>query len=383
MTQSLVRILLIEDCTDDALIVRRRLAREYDATSRFRLEHCTALQEGIDRLGKCDTDVVLLDLHLPDSRGIDTIVRLRESDPCVPIVVFTVAGDERSAIGALRAGAQDYLVKDEIGVGPALPRAIHFAIERRRIGEEKRRLQERLLHAEKAASLGVLAAGAAFAFNTLAGDILEQVDAALGRRDEADRLDARLRAIRHDALHIGETTQQLREYAIGSSREMAPLDLSRLVLEASGMIEAIANDGIEIHYELADPLPGVRANAAEIRQLLLNLVVNAIEATGKDGGAISIATGALRADRELLADAQGAADPRNGLYAFLRVRDFGRGLSAHACQQLFDPFYTTRFAGRGLGLSAAFGIARQHGGVIRAKPQDVGTEVTVLLPSAP
>ena len=80
---------------------------------------------------------------------------------------------------------------------------------------------------------------------------------------------------------------------------------------------------------------------------------------------------------------QGASEPCEGLYGFLRVRDSGSGLSAHACQQLFDPFFTTKFAGRGLALSAAFGIARRHGGVIRAKPANPGTEFIVLLPLAP
>ena len=383
MTRSLLRILLVEDCGDDARLVRRRLEREAAASSRFRLEHCSTLQAGIDHLGKGETDVVLLDLHLPDSQGIDTVVRLRELDPSVPIVVFTVAGDERTAMGALRAGAQDYLVKDEIGLGPALPRAIHYAIERTRINEEKRRLQERLLRADKLESLGVLAGGAALAFNTLAGDILEQVDEALAGSGESGRADECLRAIRHDALRIGEMTQQLRDYAIGAHREMAPVDLSRLVLDASGMIEAIAGGAIEIHYELTDPMPRIRANAAELRHLLLNLVVNAIEAIGDRGGAISIATGTLRADRELLAESQGATDPRGGLYAFLRVRDSGSGLSVRACEQLFDPFFTTKFAGRGLGLAAAFGIARRHGGVIRATPEELGAEFTLLLPSAP
>lgn len=91
----------------------------------------------------------------------------------------------------------------------------------------------------------------------------------------------------------------------------------------------------------------------------------------------------MRATRELLAETQGASDPREGLYVFLRVRDSGAGLPEQAREQIFDPFFSTKYAGRGLGLSAAFGIARRHGGVIRAKRADPGTEITVLLPPAP
>ena len=383
MERSLVRILLVEDCPDDAMLVRRTLYRETGEPGRFRLQHCATLHAGHDHLGKGEVDVLLLDLHLPDSDGVETVVRVRELEPSVPIVVFTLAGDERTAMGALRAGAQDYLVKDELGMGPALPRAIHYAIERKRIGDEKRLLQERLLRAEKLESLGVLAAGAAFAFNTLLGEILDQVDAALERPDETGGVGERLRAARHSALRAAEISQQLRDYATARHSETVPLDLSRLVLDASGMIEAIAGRGIEVHFELADPPPRIRANAGELRQLLLNLVVNAVEAIAEDGGAISISTGTTRADRALLAETQGASDPHEGLYAFLRVRDSGAGLPEQACEQLFDPFFSTKYAGRGLGLSAAFGIARRHGGVIRAMPANPGTELTVLLPPAP
>src|SRR5262245_18975337 len=166
MESSLVRILLVEDSPDDAALVRRKLERETGEGSRFRIQHCTTLQEGLDQIGKREVDVVLLDLHLPDSHGLETVARVRDLDASVPIVVFTMAGDEETAMGALRAGAQDYLVKDELGMGPALPRAIRYASERKRIGDEKRQFHERLLRAEKLESLGVLSAGAAFAFNT-------------------------------------------------------------------------------------------------------------------------------------------------------------------------------------------------------------------------
>jgi DNA-binding NtrC family response regulator len=169
MEHPAIRILLIEDCVEDAFLVRARLERESADPRWFRLEHVRSLQQGLDHLGKGALDVLLLDLHLPGSHGVDTVARVREVDPSIALVVFTVAGDEETAVAALRAGAQEYLVKDEIGAGRALRRAIHHAIERTRIAEEKRRLRERLLQAEKLESLGVLAAGAASAFRASEG----------------------------------------------------------------------------------------------------------------------------------------------------------------------------------------------------------------------
>src|SRR5262245_34865204 len=97
MESSLVRILLVEDYPADALLVRRQLERDAGEPGRFRIQHCAALREGLDHLGKGEADVLLLDLQLPDSDGIETVVRVREGDASVPIGVFTRAGDQAEA----------------------------------------------------------------------------------------------------------------------------------------------------------------------------------------------------------------------------------------------------------------------------------------------
>jgi signal transduction histidine kinase len=377
----IIRILLVEDCAVDALLVRRELAREGDDRPWFRLTHASALQQALDCLAKGDVDACLLDLHLPDSYGVDTVIRVREVDSHVPIVVLTVAGDEETAVDALRAGAQDYLVKDEIGAGHVLRRAIHHAIERTRIVDEKRQLRERLLQAEKLESLGVLAAGAAFGFNNLLGTILEQLDAALERPGDGERVRETLLEARGTALRAAQLASELRDYVRSEPPTTGSVDLSDLVLQARGMIEAIAGSAAEVNYELNRDLPCVPANAAELRHLLVNLVVNAAEAIEGTGGTIRIATGSTWAEGELLAEAQGSPDAREGRYLFLRVQDSGRGIDPRGLKRLFNPFFTTKFAGRGLGLSAAFGIARRHGGVIHvASPPRGGAAFTVLLP---
>jgi response regulator of citrate/malate metabolism len=174
-----IRVLLIEDDLGDALLVTRRLERELGSLENIRLDRALTLAEGIDRLGKESTDAVLLDLHLPDSAGADTVRRLREADPNVPIVVFTSAGDGDLPLRALKAGAQDYLGKGDFETGPLIHRCLRYAIERARIVGEKQRLQEQLDEAERMQSLGVLGAGAAFGFTQLIGTILDHVDEAL------------------------------------------------------------------------------------------------------------------------------------------------------------------------------------------------------------
>ena len=139
-----IRVLLIEDDEVDAAQVRRTLR---DDPGECHLHSVVTLREGLERLGKGDVDVVLLDLHLPDSHGVETVARLREADPGVPILVLTSAHDPQVALGALTAGAQDFLVKEELGIASVLSRSIRYAIERRKMAEQERRLEARLRRA--------------------------------------------------------------------------------------------------------------------------------------------------------------------------------------------------------------------------------------------
>ena len=154
------------------------------------------------------------------------------------------------------------------------------------------------------------------------------------------------------------------------------------MLGVSETVDAIAGAGVSVQYHLVSSLPTIRANPIELRQLLVNLVVNAAEAIRGPEGFVWIETGVREVDEVLLAETQGASQLRPGLFVFLRVGDSGPGLPAPARRHLFDPFFTTKHAGRGLGLSAAFGIARRHGGAIHlgARRDEKGAEVEVLFP---
>ena len=207
MRRDPIHVLLIEDDEVDATQVRRTLR---DEPGRFQLHWVTTLQEGLDHLGKGEVDAVLLDLNLPDSRGVETVVRLRERAPALPIVVLTVAIELRIALGTLQAGAQDFLLKDELAIASVLTRAIRYAIERQKIAYEQRRLEERVARAEKMASLGVLAAGVAVGFNRLLGTILEDADDAMelvGESRDPQRLSRRLNSIRQAALRAGRMAE--------------------------------------------------------------------------------------------------------------------------------------------------------------------------------
>ncbi|HTL70203.1 MAG TPA: diguanylate cyclase [Candidatus Eisenbacteria bacterium] len=130
-------ILMIEDDADDTLLIREMLTR--DPSFQFRVEHSPTLESGLVRLAKDKPDMLLLDLNLPDSQGLDTFMRVRAQAPHMPIVILTGFDDENFALEALRQGAQDYIVKGTLE-DKMLPRAVHYAIERNRTDQELRSL---------------------------------------------------------------------------------------------------------------------------------------------------------------------------------------------------------------------------------------------------
>jgi signal transduction histidine kinase len=376
-----VRVLLIEDDPEDVILVERSLGKPSDP---FTFEHSATLQAGLDRLGKGGTDGLLLDLDLPDSRGVDTVLRVRERDPKVPIVVFTMSGDDDTALRALEAGAQDYLVKSELN-GSLLSRAIWYAIERQRARQRNEQRQERLLQTVKLESLGVLAGGAAWGLERQLGLILERADIALGDlgwSSGVDTVKGSLMEIRKVALDAAQLTRGMRTYAWGGQATRGPIDLSALVAAASGFVEVMLPDNVSLNYELAGDLPRMEGEAAEIRQVLMNLVINAAEAIGDQLEGIFVATGSMQVDRDLLATTWSDRDLPEGEYVFLRVRNAGRSMDRATMARIFDPFFTTKRAGRGLGLAATLGIVRGSGGAIKVESSPSGgTEFTLLFPA--
>jgi signal transduction histidine kinase len=379
-----IRALLIEDSLGDALRVMQRLERGNGP--RVEVERVTTLQHGLDFLVKNCTDVVLLDLHLPDSSGSETVRRVRDAYPRVPIVVFSSGGDPGLAIRSIQAGAQDYLGKNDFESEPLLNRIL-TSIERMQIQDEQQRVQNQLEETERMQSLGVLGAGASLGFNQLIGTILDHTEEALTELaglPVAARAQLHLLEARKAAMRAIELATELRDYARAELASMRPLDVSQFVLSERAQIEAIAGPGISIDYELDSPGPTVSANPVDLRQVLFNLVINASESIRPASGRIGIETGNLWADPELLAKGRGVAHLDEGMYALLSVYDSGRGLDGHALSRIFDPFYTTKISGRGLGLAAALGAVRRHGGWIGAGngSDGRGARFQVLLPIA-
>jgi two-component system cell cycle sensor histidine kinase/response regulator CckA len=242
-----------------------------------------------------------------------------------------------------------------------------------------KRTQEEALARQKLESLGVLAGGIAHDFNNLLGGILAQAELAETELAVGSPPGQELQAIKNVAIRAGEMVRELMVYSGQDEARLEPLDLSRLVEEMLELVKISISKHATLIVGLPRNLPAVRANAVQIRQIVMNLVTNASEALEDKDGVISVTVAKVESEQDAFAGSQ--SDPSAAGQLRLEVRDTGCGMTAETLAKIFDPFFTTKFSGRGLGLAAVQGIIRSHGGTINvASALGQGSRFEVLLP---
>ena len=223
----------------------------------------------------------------------------------------------------------------------------------------------------------MLAAGIAHDFNNLLGSILAETELAETELAVGSPPVQELQTIKSVAIWAGEMVRELMIYSGQDHAILDSVDLSLLVAEMLELLKLSISKYATLMVDLPQNLPTVRANAVQIRQVVMNLITNASEALGDQEGVISVTIAVV--GQNSFSDSQ--ADPSQGEYLRLEVRDTGCGMTEAVQSRIFDPFFTTKFAGRGLGLAAVQGIIRSHGGtidVLGAPGQ--GSRFAILLP---
>lgn len=254
--------------------------------------------------------------------------------------------------------------------------------ERLRAAEEKARLREQLLEAQKAESLALLAGGVAHDFNNLLVGVLGNASLALALMDDDSELRKHVEAIELAARRAGELARQLLAYSGKGKFREEEIELSRLVQETAEVLRVTIAGNAELCLELAPHLSCVKADATQVRQIVMNLITNARDAVQTCGGRITVRTGEVSARLVDVTKCVGNADRATQQYVFVEVQDTGVGMDAETASKIFDPFFSTKFTGRGLGLSAALGIVGSHRGLIgvESRPGE-GTSMRVYLPA--
>jgi len=425
MSNQPVSVLLIEDNSEHVELMTQMLATASDVTH-FVTHACGTVGEGLEWLRRGDVDLILLDLTLPDSEGIETFIRVIEAAPDIPIIVMSGINDVALAIETVQLGAQDYLVKGHVD-NHLLIRSMQYALERKRvqlqlkramedlelrvqertaalqttnarlqkeIAERKRAEEEALgksgqlaaaldqlrasqdqvIRRERMHALGRMANGIAHDFNNTLAPIVGFSELLLLKPElssDSVRLRSYLEMIYHAARDAAKVVSRLREFYRhrDSAESLTPIIVNELVQQVVSFTQPRWKDEalaagvtIEMRLELGN-VPTIVGNESELREALVNLIFNAADAIERKGR-ITIRTEV------------------HGRWAVITVSDNGAGMTEEVRARCLEPFFTTKGEqGSGLGLGSVYGIVQRHEGELDIKSEaGRGTSVAMSVP---
>jgi|GEM_PF-287597 len=256
--------------------------------------------------------------------------------------------------------------------------------EHKRMEEEKMELERRLLHGQKLESLGVLAGGIAHDFNNLLAAIIGNLSMVTDDVTELPCVHDAIEQAMLAAERAADLTKQMLAYSGRGHIMVKELNLNELVQENAQLLRAVVPNTVTLDLQLGESLPKIVVDTSQVQQVVMNLITNASEAIGDQAGVITVLTGIDNCDETYLSRSRTEQKPEAGMFVWVEVRDTGCGMSVETQKRLFEPFYTTKFTGRGLGMSAVLGIVQGHGGALIIDSETgKGTNMRVLLPTVP
>ncbi len=382
MTESPLRLLLVEDSEDDAALLLRVLRREGYQVQCLRVE---TAEKFLEALGKDEWDLVISDYSLPQFSGPRALELFKERGIDIPFIVVSGAVGEEAAVALMKSGANDFVTKGNLDrVPPVVRRELADAVVRRRdrlAAAERQELQAQLLQAQKMEAIGVLTAGVAHDFNNILGAIQIYADIAQMKCDKGLPLGNELNQIISATERAAGLARQLLLFSRKQPLELAPLELARIVEELLKMLRRIIGERIKVRTLIEPGCRRIVGDIGGIEQVVMNLAVNARDAM-PEAGILTIGVGNVEVVEAYCSVVLGA---RPGPFVRLFVEDTGCGMDPGTQQRIFEPFFTTKEAGKGtgLGLSVVFGIVQQHRGwiTVRSAP-GAGTRFEVFFPPA-
>jgi PAS domain S-box-containing protein len=240
---------------------------------------------------------------------------------------------------------------------------------------ERRALENRLQRAQRIQSLGVMTAGIAHVFNGHLTSIVGNATSAFDLLPESSDGRRLLAASLESGYHAADLIRQVLAYTGNAYRKLRPVNLADILDERKLAVLGLTDSKAEVRFRIDTRLPSIKADPAEIQQVIRNLVQNAVEASDS-AGVIDISASVSELSEETT-----DGDLPAGRYVHIQVKDMGPGMTADVVAKAFDPFFTTKFLGRGLGLSAVLGIMRAHNGAVRLETvPNLGTTVHLFFP---
>jgi len=376
MLSQYVNILMVEDNPGDAQLLQEYLTEGLGAG--YRITHCDRLGDALKFLDREACDIILLDLSLPDSRGLPTFLNLHGKASDIPIVILTGFDDESLASQAMQRGAQDYLPKNSLD-GHQLARTIRYAIERKQWEETIRAREERINRMQKMEAIGRLSGGIAHNFNNILTAIIGNCELLLPRVVVDPKALRYTEAIQRAAQRASSLTRELMAFCRKQPMHPQPVQVNEVIRDMEQLLHGVISKDIGFEFTLDPNLGQILADPVQVEQIVLNLVLNARDAM-PDGGKITLRTAAITLSTPL----EGTPDRTPpGSYIAMSISDTGKGIDPAVIPHIFEPFFTTKEEGKGtgLGLATVYGIVKQNHGFIHVSSEkESGTAFTLYLP---
>lgn len=330
--------------------------------------------------------IIVTDIQMPEMDGLVMAKAIRSSgsslDATVPIIVTTAFEQTDYLLRSIEIGVDKYIVKP---VDPdRLQQALMECTHRLRIISQKTELEAQNRQLQKAESLGRMAGAIAHHFNNQLQVVMGNLELAMSDRACSGHMADFLNEAMQATLRASEVSGMMLTYLGQTSAKQSLLDLSDVCRRSLPLLRATLSKEVGLKTDLAAPGPIVHANENEIRQVLTNLISNAREAIGTGKKVIH-----LMVEQVVASDIPAALRfpigwaPQHNEYACLEVSDTGCGIPEQDIEKIFDPFFTSKFTGRGMGLAVTLGIIQAHGGVITVKSESGrGSSFRAYLPVA-
>ncbi|WNM63744.1 ATP-binding response regulator [Candidatus Nitrospira neomarina] len=300
---------------------------------------------------------------------------------------FPISANQTTEIGIMGESGQPTpvemrVVPIEWDEEPAYLASLRDVTEQRRAEDERRRHEIERQYSQKLESLGVLAGGIAHDFNNLLMTIVARSGLALRALPPDAPAREHLDFIEKAGLRGGELANQMLAFAGQTRLNFQVINLPKLLEDMTPFLRATLSKRLTFEYDLAPSLPPIRADQAQLRQIIINIVINASEAYGEGDGVITIRTFEWEPAIENFQSWYVIGELPDKRSVALTIQDTGCGMTSETIPKIFDPFFSTKLPGRGLGLAALLGLAQAHGATIAVRSQpDVGTEFTLLFPA--
>ena len=345
-----LRVLIVGDTPDDAALIVSALEAAGTDVHFERVDSAETLAEALE-LGAWD--IVLCDHLMPRFGSERALLLIANAPSAPPAIIVSGAIGEEATVAAMRAGAVDFVSKDDL---VRLPAAVQRAREEAERAQERERHEAELLRARRSEAIAVLASGVALELNSLLAVVLGFSDLVSDELGPGHPLQQQLADIHSAAEHSAALTKNLRAVAGGQTLERRPVPAAQIPSGLERTLRAALGERIELVIQDESDGAVVLGDPTQLEQALLHLALNARDAM-PDGGVLTIRTGVGPGPR------LSKAEPRK---VRISVSDTGTGMSYEVRSRIFEPFFTTKEStrGAGLGLAAVHGIIEQTGGSV-------------------